>query len=342
MITKLPTADCRLPIEPGAISPCVDGGAPHVVPGREKAGFSMVELLVAMTLLTLIVFALMAVFSSTQQAFRASVTQTDILEGSRMATQMIVDDLRTMVPSDQVSNYVKLENGSFYYGAINFSTATNLYPYSPLIQSLSGGTGQRTNYLQYFFILGRLNQQWTAVGYAVNSASSSPLYPLYRYYTNAPITSSPIELYWTFTNMIYMAQWTNMSHMMDGVVHMVVRAYDMNGYQMTNTYHYYDYNRREWIAYQNVDFLPPYMDLPNPIGEANFVFYSNAVPATVELQLGVLEDRTLQRAESLGTGQPPSPVNTPAQWQYLQGQAGHVHLFRQRVMIPNLDPGAYQ
>ena len=61
--------------------------------------FSMVEVLVTMTLLSLIVLALMAVFNSTQAAFRASVTQTDVLEGSRAAVDLITTDLRTMTPA---------------------------------------------------------------------------------------------------------------------------------------------------------------------------------------------------------------------------------------------------
>jgi type II secretory pathway component PulJ len=39
--------------------------------------------LVVVSLLSLIVLALMAVFNSTQRAFRASITQTDVLEGGR-------------------------------------------------------------------------------------------------------------------------------------------------------------------------------------------------------------------------------------------------------------------
>ena len=46
-------------------------------------------MLVVMALLSLIVLALMAVFNSTQTAFRASVTQTDILEAGRAAMDLI-------------------------------------------------------------------------------------------------------------------------------------------------------------------------------------------------------------------------------------------------------------
>jgi hypothetical protein len=287
----------------------------------------MVELLVAMTLLSLIVLVLMAVFSSTQRAFRASMTQTDVLEGSRFAMDLITTDLRTMVPSYGVSNYVYL-NGVYSYGAVNFFNTNNAYEYpqygyAPLVQSLPGTGAFRTNTLQCFFILGRKNTKWTGAGYAVNSGSSSPLYPLYRFYAETNIDVNPLALCLRFQYEVYNGQWTNLSHVMDGVVHLVVRTYDPNGYWLTNGYDFWQTNRP-----QNVWFSPV------SSGEVGCAFYSNAVPAAVELQLGVLEDRTLQRASSLGAGVPRSA--------YLQNQAGHVQLFRARVSIPNVDPTAYQ
>jgi hypothetical protein len=63
--------------------------------------------------------------------------------------------------------------------------------------------------------------------------------------------------------------------------------------------------------------------------------FSNTLPAAVEIELGALEDRTLQRAESFA-GSPAAQIN------YLQQQAGKVHIFRQRISIPNVDPSAYQ
>ena len=62
------------------------------------------------------------------------------------------------------------------------------------------------------------------------------------------------------------------------------------------------------------------------IGDVNY--------KTVEIQLGVLEDRTLQRAES----RPPGVVRN----NYLFDQSGKLHIFRQRVSIANVDPAAYQ
>ena len=286
----------------------------------------MVELLVVMTLLSLIVLALMTVFNSTQQAFRASVTQTDVLEGSRATVDLITSDLRGLAPSDSLSNSV--------YGAVNFFTTNNdtvyFQTYSPLAQPLPGSSLLRTNLLQWFFVLGRENTKWTGAGYVVNSGSANPLYPLYRYYAEANLNANPSVLFSNFRNTIYLnrpnAQWTNLSHVMDGVVHLVVHAYDPKGYQLTNTY---QFHAGQWNTNNNIWFSAPQW------GEVGMCMFSNAVPASVELQLGVLEDRPLARASSL-------PFQSPAQLNYLAQQAGKVHLFRQRVTIPNVDPTAYQ
>ena len=95
---------------------------------RNFTAFSLIELMVVMALLSLIVLALMAVFTSTQRAFRASVTQTDMLEGSRAALDLITTDLRAMTPSDGASNGIS--------GAVNFlASDNNLYYYTTLIIS---------------------------------------------------------------------------------------------------------------------------------------------------------------------------------------------------------------
>ena len=117
-----------------------------------------------------------------------------------------------------------------------------------------------------------------------------------------------------------------MSHVVDGVVHFIVRPCDINGYPMTSTN---QYESGRSVTNQSVEFFLPVN------GVAGFYFFSNTVPASVELELGVLEDGTLQRAESL-------PFQSAAQITYLGRKSGNVHLFRQRVTIPNVDPTAYQ
>jgi len=341
MIEISPIADCQGPNDSGAPRPL---GAALGPQSKAGYGFSMVELLVTMTLLSLIVLVLMAVFNSTQRAFRASVTQTDVLEGGRAVVDLMTSDLRNLAPSDGVSNYIYEGNNSYIYGGVNFFVTNNnssyLTGYAPLPQTLPGSSVQRTNLLQYFFVLGRENTEWTGAGYVVNSGSSSPLYPLYRFYMETNLNSGPLALFEQFQTEIARAQWTNMSHVMDGVVHLVVRAYDPNGYRMTNT----------------LGYTSSYLPLPpgiltnqndnvwfsQPIwGEVGMTCYSNAVPASVELQMGILEDRPRQHAETLGIAGI-SPPENPAQWKYLESQAGHVYVFRERVSVPNVDPTAYQ
>jgi len=290
-------------------------------PPVTRHAFTLVEILVVVVLLSFIILALMTVFSATQNAFRASITQTDVLEGGRSAIGLIKSDLESMTPSFGVSN-----------GAVNFYVNTNFWQYQsgpkPLEQSLVGATDPnilRTNVLENFFILTRQNTTWTGTGYFVDTASTNFLNPLYRFsITTNVMAGGPAVLYTNFLN----TPLTNMSHLMDGVVHLTVRAYDPNGRWMTNNPIYYGSNPVQSDPNQNVLFFPPVL------GEVGFYMYSNTVPAAVEINLGVLEDRTIQRAESIG-----SPV---AQSNYLAQQAGKVHLFRQRFPIRNVDPAAYQ
>ena len=293
-----------------------EGAKNHTRGGCAPRAFTLVEILVVVVLMSLIILALMAVFSSTQAAFRASLTQTDVLEGGRSVMGLIKSDLEPMAPSFGVSN-----------GAVNFYANTNIYQYqsgsAPLVQSLAGSAQTRTNVLENFFILTRQNTMWTGTGYIVNSASTNYFNPLYRFSisTNVMAQNVPAMLYTNFLNTSF----TNMSHLMDGVVHLTVRACDPNGYWMTNVYEFYGgrtvTNRNAWFS------MPV-------LGEVGFYMFSNTLPASVEIQLGLLEDRTLQRAESI----PVANVRS----NYLAQQAGKVHLFRQRVWIRNVDPSAYQ
>jgi prepilin-type N-terminal cleavage/methylation domain-containing protein len=319
---KPPIADCRLPIDrqDGAVS------ANSIANRKSKIenGFSLVEVMVVMVLLSLIVLALMAVFDSAQKAFRAGVTQTDVLESGRATIDLMAADVRTLSPSHGISNNAA--------GAVNFYAGVTTFasPPSPLIQPLVGGGSVRTNVLEDFFILGSGNQSgvptWYGVGYAVttNSPDGSP-YALYRFATNYPVSADPAVLFQRDFNN-FLAHPSDYSHLMDGVVSLTVQPCDSKGYRMTGLY---QWEGGQWVTNQNTAFLP------SPYGPASFFMFSNTLPASVEIEMGVLEDRTLQRAESLR-------ASPPAQANYLQQQAGAVHIFRQRVSIPNYDPSAYQ
>jgi hypothetical protein len=268
--------------------------------------------MVVVALLSLILLALMTVFNTTQTAFRASVTQTDVQEGGRLAMDLIATDLRAMSPSAGTN-----------FGAVNFSANTSVdYVPSynePLVQSLIPGSILRTNVMQDIFILSRANQTWTGVGYVVDFTSTRYVNPLYRFSMSTNIQTDPGQLYRAFlSNSNYDSTTNNWSHLLSGVVHFNVNAYGPNGQWLVGGSSY-----SNGIAY-----------VPATVGNTGFFMYSNTLPAMVELQLGVLEDRTLAHVEGLG--------NFTVRSNYLSAQAAKVHLFRQQIYIPNFDPAVYQ
>ncbi len=307
----------------------------------KSSAFTLVEILVVLVLLSMIVLALMTVFSGIQRAFRASITQTDTLEGGRAAMDMIANDLATMTPSYGVSNIafnqqVQGPSGLQVNCPVNFSAtlvANYFSPPSPLYQPLlsSPSSALRTNVLENIFILSKGNingvPSWIATGYSVNTnLADGTLYPLYRFYMTTNISAGAPALLTMYDSFAYFPNYnnsTNWSHLMDGVVDLTARAYDTNGVSITNGY-MLPLNYHE----QNVYSLgSPYL------GISQFLFCSNAVPASVEIEMGTLEDHTLTHAESLGG------VN---QSNYLANSIGQLHIFRQRVWIPNVDLSAYQ
>jgi prepilin-type N-terminal cleavage/methylation domain-containing protein len=317
--------------------------------GRAPRAFTLIEILVVVVLMSLIILALMTVFNSTQTAFRASLTQADVLEGGRAAMGMIKSDLESMTPSygrntNQANGFRFATDGSGWsFVPVNFqagviASATN----NPLLQSLTGSGYLRTNVLESFFILSRQNTTWTGVGYVVDTTSPNYFNPLYRFSISTNVMAAdPTMLFDAFltnlpayTGLPISPTNPSMSHLMDGVVDLRVRAYDPGGLWMTNlpTY-YYDpvFGQMTNDLSKNIWFSQPAW------GEVGFYMFSNTLPASVEINLGVLEDRAIQRAQSL--------PNLPPAWaqsNYLAQQAGKVHVFRQRVWIRNVDPSAYQ
>lgn len=320
------------------------------------AAFTLVEMLVTLALLSIIVLALMAVFNSTQNAFRASLTETDILESGRNVMGLMAGDLEGMTPaSSPVNPYLPPAffwslspgvlastdpfntNDNFnFYAAM----AKNVSAPRPLVQSLTASSRLRTNVLENFFSLSRQNidgsPSWVGTGYAVftNTPETNGIYSLYRFYmTTSTMRGTPALLYNFFARLNYTntAMW---SHLLDGVVDLTVTPYDPNGLAMTNTpwYSYSSSGQRITNYYPNTVFFA--QSIP---GVHGCYMYSNTVPASVEVELGVLEDAVLQHAKGL----PNSPPDY-AQTAYLSNHVGQVHLFRQRVWIRNVDPAAYQ
>ena len=68
--------------------------------------FSLIEIMVAVSLLSFIIVGLLAMFFQVQRVFRAGTAQADIMEGGRATMNLIVRDLQEMTASgvDLVTN----------------------------------------------------------------------------------------------------------------------------------------------------------------------------------------------------------------------------------------------
>src|SRR2546421_7572074 len=70
-----------------------------------QLAFSLVEILVTISLLAFIILGLMAMFIQTQKAFRGSMKQTDVLGSGRAVMDMITRELSQMTPSQMGRTY---------------------------------------------------------------------------------------------------------------------------------------------------------------------------------------------------------------------------------------------
>lgn len=275
--------------------------------------------MVVVVMLAVIILGLMAMFTEVQKAFRAGMTQTDVLEGGRVATEMIARELEQAQPG--------------YMNAIPGRTNFVALVWNQFVQTLPASTGQRTNIMCNIFFLTHENQTWTGIGYFLYPDTTSPPGPvatLYRFETNnsaVQFSQNPGGMLYAFNRASAGFNLTNqVSKVLDGIVHFQVRASDLNGYWINPAYAInLDFTTNRIWTSSDWSFFP---------NQVNYHFLTNGVPAFVDFELGILEQSAYDRYKSL-------PVYN-AQTNYLAHQAGHVHLFRQRVSVRNVDPAAYQ
>src|SRR5262245_14906486 len=80
---------------------------------RLVRAFSLIEMLVVTVLLAVIILGLVAMFDQVKRAFTTSVTQVDMMEGGRMAMDLITREVAEMVPNNNPytpSFYVVADN----------------------------------------------------------------------------------------------------------------------------------------------------------------------------------------------------------------------------------------
>ena len=287
---------------------------------RSPRAFTVVELMVAVSVLALIVVVLYNIFDNTQRAMRGNAAQVDVMEGGRAAIELISRDLEQMTE-------------------LGLAGATNFYVQSvglPFWQSLPGPTNaanRRTNFQQELFFTFRFNKQGSGIGYRLVPANSM-VGSLYRYEEDMPAMLLTPNLlssnFFRFANTNYP---TGFQRVTDGVVHFRVTAFDSLG-QLIDP-RYYPTNRATDRRYPDDWYYPDvFMTSRSPDAPPSYAFTNTAVPAAVEIELGLLEPYILDRYLSMTN-------NRTVASRYLERQAARVHMFQQRIPVrsaPSLLP----
>jgi prepilin-type N-terminal cleavage/methylation domain-containing protein len=298
---------------------------------RRERGFSLIEILVTIGLLAFIVLGLLAMFHQTQRAFRSSITQTDLLEGARSTMDILTREIEQMTPSRHPDI---LDNG-ILRRSTNFFVQSSPGFAAPWQQNLPGTAMVRTNIVQQFFFLTKLNQDWIGTGYLVlpDDANNPMVGTLYRFTATNYSRTGPITVSSAFLN----ANPLQFYKIADGVVHLRAVPYAPNGFPVVSdgltrlAFYRQDAWATNYVTPPQVNTFP---DVIFPERWSGCYFVNDAVPAAVEIELGVLEPQVLQRYRSI-------PAGLPAARQYLADHAAQVHIFRQRISVRNVDISAY-
>lgn len=278
---------------------------------RSAAGMTIMEMMVAMSILVIIVVGLLNMFSYTQRALRASTTQTDVMETGRA----VMDLMMREIPQAKAVN-LPLNQVYYFYGfpisnSVNFYAITNtsngLFP--PLSQRRAGGAPDINYDIEDLFFTYNINRQWFGIGYFVNITNNSGVGTLYRYLCMTNHNGAR-ELFKDFMREKSLFQnnprltGTDKTHRVaDGIVHFEIHCYDRNGE----------------IYQDNIS--------SNIVKLSNFaLFMGNALPYSVEVVLGVLEPPVLDQI----AGMPGASVRA-----FLEDErrAGRVHIFRQKIPV---------
>ena len=233
------------------------------VPARRAAerALTLLEMMVAISLLLIIVLGLYAMFDQTQKAFRSGLTQIDVLEAQRASMDIMIREVEQSCPLPGAT------------GCTNFYSEVNPFPV-PLLLPLNGPTNFPTE-IDNFFFLNRSQTNWIGVAYLIaptsTNTSDQTLFlngvgTLYRfsYTTNGP-TVNATNLVDAFLN----ATFADYQRVADGAVHLKLRAYQPDG-TATNVF--------------TGSRLPGYVDLEFGILEPRVIEQARSIPNTAAMQ----------------------------------------------------------
>lgn len=292
---------------------------------RQRA-VTLLELMVAVSLLSVIVLGLYGMFNRTQDALRQGTKQVDVLESGRAAFELMVREI------EQARTCPYDGAGGFWIG---------FNPYSGQVtNTLVDGTVQ-INDLQMIFFLKR-DREWKSIAYALWTMTTNYNASFQRYQEDVTLFTRGVAALYRYertvtdvleveqgrTNLFtrflqaYLLAGTNdqavsqsylreFTPVANGVVNLQIRAYTTNGTML---------NLAPTIT-------PP--ALLSSVDVRTNYYATNAMgPAYVEVELSLLDSAALDQARALAFTNNAVPVQN-----FLSQQAGSIHMFRQRIPI---------
>lgn len=306
----------------------------------ESKAFTIVEMLVAVTITTVITLALAAVFGQVQKAFRAGIQQVDVYEAGRATSDMAVQDLESMVALGSI-DFTNFWTAPFQPGMYN------------TLGSLSEGTGFRT-IQQEFLVFQEYNNVIKAVGYRlipdrrnadIDYSQAEDFIRVSRLYRfEAPVSRTalqrrPTEVWESIVNaflqdpndeirdvdtasVLYQFQ-----EITDGIVHFRATPFHLSGRVWDKRLEDYYYDNRDPNLPRDVE-----VDSTSPrAGPAfTYAFSGDALPAFVELEIGVMEPAIIEEWRSI------AEANMQGASEFIRDQAARVQIFRRRLTLGGL------
>ncbi len=299
---------------------------PHLLPASSPVGtsstssaaarraFSLIEIMVGVSLISVIIVGLLAMFYQVQRAFRAGTAQADIMEGGRATMNLIVRDLQEMTACQLILNPP--------FQVTNFAVVPAIgadWRYQDLVSG-----NWRPNMLQEICFLSRNGDVWTGTSYRFSNAVSG-VGTLYRVVTNRPAQTLYLDqsnLLQHVSRVVCETTYPNPAEpiyyrVVDGVVNLTITPCDARGIPYTTYFDTNSYNLR----------------FDSSAGVTGvYAFMADALPAYLDIELAVLEPATLTRFNAQWEIDEPTGIPTRAT-NYLARHIGQTHIFRQRVAI---------
>ena len=320
---------------------------------RNSRAFTLLELMVAVSVMTLVIYTLYALFNQTQMALRKNAAQVDVNEGGRAAMEMIVRELSQMETSGYPAitdprTLLTYSGSKSFHSRITPGNSALLLAYQSDALTPEGddedlAEGFRTNILQDFTFTGRGASGFFVTSYRVIGATNG-IGTLARYQTNGTLrVTAPGQALLNKTELfnrfffdpIVSATNSLFEPIADGVIHFRISPYDQLGRPLGHGSLYYNplglnlerLGAAGQALYQVATNRPVDGTLMQDLDGHSQVQFYGALPEYFDLEMAVVEPQVLKQVRAL-----PKAM----QANYLGRQIGRVTLFRQRVPIRDM------